>query len=54
MSELFLEQRKNPDKEIFVHHTTATDPKNVESVFNDTTSIVLQENLAASGLTSSY
>lgn len=50
MSSLFIEQRKNADKEIYVHHTTATDPKNVESVFNDCTSIILQDNLNASGL----
>ena len=51
MSHLFIEQRKNLDKEIYVHHTTATDPQNVESVFNDCTSIILQDNLNASGLT---
>ena len=46
----FLEAKKIREKEIFVHHTTATDPQNVETVFNDCSAIILQQNLNASGL----
>jgi guanine nucleotide-binding protein G(i) subunit alpha len=45
----FLEAKK-VEKEVFVHHTTATDPQNVETVFVDCSAIILQQNLNASGL----
>lgn len=41
---------KPPNKDIFVHHTTATDPKNVRTVFNDSAAILLHRNLDMSGL----
>jgi GTPase SAR1 family protein len=46
----FLEAKKVREKEVFVHHTTATDPQNVENVFTDCSAIILQQNLNASGL----
>jgi len=46
----FLEAKKVREKEVFVHHTTATDPQNVETVFTDCSAIILQQNLNASGL----
>jgi len=46
----FLDARRSREKEIFVHHTTATDPQNVETVFVDCSAIILQQNLNASGL----
>lgn len=49
IKEQFVEAKKG-DKEVFVHHTTATDPLNVENVFTDCSAIILQQNLNASGL----
>lgn len=42
--------QKHGDKNIFVHHTNATDASNVEMVFNDCSAIILQRNLNMSGL----
>ena len=50
MTKLFLDVRRDKDKPIFVHVTTATDPRNVMTVFNDCTSIILSSSLAVSGL----
>jgi len=50
VKEQFLEAKKVREKEVFVHHTTATDPQNVETVFTDCSAIILQQNLNASGL----
>jgi len=50
VKEQFVEAKKVREKEIFVHHTTATDEHNVETVFTDCSAIILQKNLNASGL----
>jgi guanine nucleotide-binding protein G(t) subunit alpha len=50
VKEQFLEAKKVTENDIFVHHTTATDPQNVETVFTDCSAIILQKNLNASGL----
>jgi len=48
--EQFLKQRKDENKAIFTHVTTATDTKNVAFVFNAVVNIILDENMKASGL----
>ena len=50
VKEQFLDSKKVREKEVFVHHTTATDTQNVETVFTDCSAIILQQNLTASGL----
>jgi len=45
----FMEQKNNPDKEVYHHITCATDTKNVETVFNACKDIILKANLKGSG-----
>ncbi|GBG26347.1 Guanine nucleotide-binding protein subunit alpha [Hondaea fermentalgiana] len=48
----FLDQRKDPEKEVYHHITCATDTKNVETVFNACKDIILKANLKSSGFMS--
>ena len=45
----FREQNSNPDKEVYVHTTCATDTENVSIVFNSCKDIILRQNLESSG-----
>lgn len=49
MLDQFMEQRKNPNKEVYHHITCATDTKNVQTVFNACKDIILKANLRGSG-----
>jgi len=46
----FLDRRKDPDKRVYVHATCATDTSNVRFVFDSVVSIILEDNMKASGL----
>ena len=46
----FMSQPNNKDKAIYTHATCATDTSNVKFVFNSVVSIILEENMKASGL----
>jgi GTPase SAR1 family protein len=46
----FLERCKNKEKQIYSHATCATDTSNVKFVFDSVVSIILEENMKASGL----
>jgi hypothetical protein len=46
----FLDRRKDPEKRVYVHVTCATDTSNVRFVFDSVVSIILEENMKASGL----
>ena len=46
----FLQKRKDKDKQIYSHATCATDTGNVRFVFDSVVSIILEENMRASGL----
>ena len=48
--ELFLDRRKNKDKTIYSHVTTAIDTSNVKFVFNAVVAMILEANLKSSGL----
>jgi GTPase SAR1 family protein len=45
----FLKKRKSPDKDIYTHVTTATDPHNVRAVFDVCRNVILKKSLANSG-----
>jgi GTPase SAR1 family protein len=47
---LFLAKKKDADKSIYSHITTAIDTSNVKFVFNAVIAIILENNLKASGL----
>lgn len=49
IAQKFLTVRKHKEREIYVHVTTATDPKNVRTVFDTCKNIILKRNLEASG-----
>merc|ERR1712008_112426 len=46
----FLDRRKDPDKRVYVHATCAMDTSNVRFVFDSVVSIILEDNMKASGL----
>jgi len=46
----FMKKKKNPEKGVFTHITTAIDTSNVKFVFNAVVAMILEENLKASGL----
>ena len=45
----FLDTRQDPNKDVYVHVTMATDSKNIETVFNACKEIILKNNLRGSG-----
>ena len=47
---LFMKQPANKSKNVYTHATCATDTSNVKFVFNSVVSIILEENMKASGL----
>jgi len=47
---IFLKQPQDKSKNVFTHATCATDTSNVKFVFNSVVSIILEENMKASGL----
>ena len=49
VTSLFLRVKKNDNKEIYTHVTTATDPKNMRAVFDTCKNIILKRNLSSSG-----
>jgi len=48
-TKLFLAKKGNPDKDVTVYPTCATDTKNVEIVFNGCKQIILKKNMMDSG-----
>ena len=46
----FMDKNKNRNKQIYAHATCATDTSNVKFVFDSVVSIILEENMKASGL----
>jgi len=50
IAQQFLDKRKDPDKQVYVHLTCATDDSNVTFVFNSVRDIVIQKALKESGL----
>eukprot|EP00320_Phaeocystis_rex_P019230 CAMPEP_0119059598 /NCGR_PEP_ID=MMETSP1178-20130426/3704_1 /TAXON_ID=33656 /ORGANISM="unid sp, Strain CCMP2000" /LENGTH=354 /DNA_ID=CAMNT_0007040641 /DNA_START=54 /DNA_END=1118 /DNA_ORIENTATION=- len=46
----FLDRRKDTEKRVYVHATCATDTSNVRFVFDSVVSIILEDNMKASGL----
>ena len=47
---LYLDKKRNQEKTIFTHITTAIDTSNVKFVFNAVVAMILEQNLLASGL----
>ena len=50
MTKLFEQRNKRPDKDIYVHVTTATDSDNVQNVFDAVKDIVIRTSLKEAGL----
>ena len=46
----FIKLNTNPNREIFTHLTCATDKNNIEKVFEDVQSIVIQNSLIEAGI----
>ncbi|GBG32325.1 Guanine nucleotide-binding protein subunit alpha [Hondaea fermentalgiana] len=47
--ELFVSRKKNPNKRVYHHITTATDSRNINTVFDACRDIILKSNLLAGG-----
>uniref|UniRef100_A0A915JM74 Guanine nucleotide-binding protein G(O) subunit alpha n=1 Tax=Romanomermis culicivorax TaxID=13658 RepID=A0A915JM74_ROMCU len=51
IEEQFQSRKENPNKLVYVHKTCATDPQNVQFVFDACMHIIIGGNLKSTGLT---